>query len=102
MKRNNKPYGELPSWLKNGNVITVNRSDDYGPATKYIPTLEYYNMQPERQILVIDDDIILPSGAIRTIHELANKFPNQVVTGHGILISNKNICNLNPSNIFIG
>src|SRR5262249_5992858 len=54
-RREQRPY-DLPRWLQQLRSITVVRCEDFGPATKLIPTLA--SVDPDQPIVVVDDDRI--------------------------------------------
>lgn len=64
-KRENTEY-LIPTWLKNYPNIIINRTTDYGPATKLIATLEK-EKDPNTIIVTIDDDSIYPKHMIREL-----------------------------------
>lgn len=68
-KRENIEY-LIPTWLKNYPNIIINRTTDYGPATKLIATLEK-EKDPNTIIITIDDDSIYPKHMVR---ELAKQY----------------------------
>ena len=80
MKRKNIPY-VIPDYLIDCEVISVNRCDDKGPATKYIPTLMKYQDQPYTKILVMDDDLILDENFIGDVYKESLKYPDCVIAG---------------------
>lgn len=55
-KLTNEEY-KIPEWLENYNKIKVFRTEDLGPATKLIPTVERI-IDPETIIIVVDDDLV--------------------------------------------
>lgn len=56
---NNSTQAEytIPEWLENYNKIKVFRTDDLGPVTKLIPTVERVT-DPNTVIIVCDDDLV--------------------------------------------
>lgn len=79
-KRDNSKY-VIPEWLKNYPEVIINRTRDYGPATKLIATLEKES-NPNTIIITIDDDIIYPKHIVR---DLVKKHHQEAVfTGIGI------------------
>lgn len=89
-KRENIVY-VIPEWLKNYSKIypniIINRTKDYGPATKLLATLEKEH-DPKTIIITLDDDFIYPKHIVRDlVKQYLFKF-NQVpvpiaITGHG-------------------
>lgn len=78
----NKKTGEeyvIPEWLKEldglwmrGNVLRIYRTEDYGPVTKLYPTIKRIQ-EPERIIIVLDDDLIYDSRLIEEHLDLRKK-----------------------------
>ena len=86
-KRENRKY-IIPRWLKNySNNIIINRTEDYGPATKLIATLEREH-DPNTIIITIDDDHTYSKHIVRDLIRpyLTNKtkFKNTAFTGSGL------------------
>ena len=54
-RREQRPY-VVPGWLAGLQSVTVVRCEDFGPATKLLPTLS--DWPPDRAIVVVDDDRI--------------------------------------------
>lgn len=57
--RDNIDY-TLPNWLAKYPQIKVVRSQDYGPATKLLGTLEQIPLEAETIIITVDDDTFYP------------------------------------------
>ena len=64
-KRTNQEY-VIPNWLKIYPNIIINRTQDYGPATKLIATLEK-ETDPSTIIITVDDDTIYPKHMVRDL-----------------------------------
>ncbi len=64
-KRENMEY-IIPEWLKSYPNIIINRTKDYGPATKLIGTLEK-ERDPNTIIVTFDDDRIYTRHAVRDL-----------------------------------
>ncbi|MGA2736734.1 MAG: hypothetical protein ABSG65_04710 [Bryobacteraceae bacterium] len=58
LQRNGAAY-QLPAWLHELPCVRVNRSADYGPATKLLGALEV-EREPDAYIIVVDDDTVYP------------------------------------------
>ena len=87
-KRNNTEY-IIPAWLKDypniySNII-INRTEDYGPATKLLGAL-ITEHDPNAIIITIDDDKIYPRHLVRDFIQqyLFNKINNTVITVLGV------------------
>ncbi len=114
-KRDNSEY-VIPDWLKKYPNIIINRTKDYGPATKLIATLEKEH-NPEAIIITIDDDRIYHKHVIRDLakqylpntYKVNYKF-NAAITGAGFymlsdidkLYLNEMLVEDRPSVIIIG
>lgn len=64
-KRDRKSY-IIPKWLHSYPGVIINRTEDYGPATKLLATLEQ-EKDPSTIIVTIDDDTIYPKHIIRDL-----------------------------------
>ncbi len=86
-KRENKKY-IIPEWLKSYPDVIINRTNDYGPGTKLIGTLEKEH-DPNTIIITFDDDKIYQKHAVR---DLVNQYlsdpssNNKAITGVGLNI----------------
>ncbi len=85
-KRTNKLY-DIPNWLKE-TPITIIRCEDYGPATKYIPSLMEFKGR-DQLILVYDDDSFMPPDLIETFSKLHFQKPNYCLTSEGRRVNEK-------------
>ena len=72
-KRERRQY-ELPAELIALPNLIIQRSDDWGPATKLIPTLEVEN-NPDTIIITLDDDVHYKTTLIETLVEHALRWP---------------------------
>lgn len=62
----------IPKWLENLNALEIVRPDlDYGPSTKFIPTLERHDVN--QLILVVDDDHLYPPNFIKEFEQAQKK-----------------------------
>ena len=64
-KREDTKY-VIPAWLKSYPSIIINRTKDYGPATKLIATLEKEH-DPKTIIITVDDDQVYQKHAVRDL-----------------------------------
>lgn len=64
-KRDDSEY-KIPGWLKAYPNVVINRTKDYGPATKLVATLEK-ERDPETIIITIDDDTIYTKHIVRDL-----------------------------------
>lgn len=63
-KRDKTNY-EIPDYVNDHPLIRINWiEEDMGPATKVLPTLELFNSEPDKLIIVLDDDQIYPEGMV--------------------------------------
>jgi hypothetical protein len=79
-KRNNSMYDLQDLPYKGESYISINRTEDLGPATKFIPTLQKYKNQDETIIIVIDDDIQYSEYHIEELVNASKEHPNMIVT----------------------
>lgn len=72
----------IPEWLENLNALEIIRPEvDYGPSTKFIPTLE---KQPDGQlILVVDDDHLYPHNFIKEFEQAHQKNNDVILAASG-------------------
>lgn len=83
-KRDNSEY-KIPEWLKTYPGVVINRTKDYGPATKLVATLEK-ERDPETIIITIDDDTLYPKQIVRDLVQqylFDNNAKHAVITGLG-------------------
>jgi hypothetical protein len=81
-KREQKYY-MIPSYLENiPKVIINNIKEDFGPASKLIPTLEK-EKDPETIIITIDDDFKYDATVIDHLLNCSNQFPDKVICVSG-------------------
>jgi len=88
-RRTGETY-EIPEFVSDNVMINV-AEQDYGPATKIIPTVKHLkkNGYPEdTRILYLDDDILYQNQMVETLYKLAKN--NDVYTATGFhIIENK-------------
>ncbi len=89
MKRSGQKY-VIPDWLRHCPCVTMVRCEDIGPATKYMSTLEYYQRtNPAQKICVIDDDMLMSPGHLKTMSEAMGMYPQVALCSHGMVLKNK-------------
>jgi hypothetical protein len=76
-KRTGKSY-LVPDWLLTM-PITIVRCEDFGPATKYLPTLKDFS-QSNQKILVYDDDSVMPNDLVETFDKISLQYPTYCIT----------------------
>ena len=84
-KRDNSKY-IIPEWLKSYPGIIINRTKDYGPATKLLATLEKEH-DPKSIIITVDDDTLYPKHVVRDLvgqYLFDDSVKNSVITGSGL------------------
>jgi len=74
---------DVPGYLKQLSCIEIHRCDrDWGPATKFMPTLQT-ETDPDTIIIVIDDDQIYPRNMVEDFVEHAKKLPKAALCSRG-------------------
>lgn len=100
MFKRDKMLYVIPSWLKSNKLITVLRTNDYGPATKLLGTLEKANLPQNAIIITVDDDAIYPANLILQLAYKAVLNPKQAIgiigadieyDKHGLIASNSEL-----------
>ncbi len=83
-KRDNTKY-VIPNWLKNYPNIIINRTKDYGPATKLLGTLKKEH-DPNTIIITIDDDKVYAKHMVRDFvgQYLFDNKKNEAITTIGV------------------
>ncbi len=71
-RRENRPYA-VPDWLGGLASVRIAPCEDYGPATKLLPTLA--DAMPGQPILVVDDDRIYPTSLIAELEKASAAQP---------------------------
>ena len=111
-KRDNSDY-IIPEWLKSYPGIIINRTKDYGPATKLLATLEK-ERDPTSIIITVDDDTLYPKHVVRDLvgqYLFDDSVKNSVITDLGInllyfldtdLYFNKVMCANCQSGLLVG
>jgi hypothetical protein len=71
----------IPPWLERLRCVTIARCDDYGPATKLIPTL--FASASDARLLVVDDDRVYHPHFLEQMTAAADAHPGAAVAGSG-------------------
>jgi hypothetical protein len=79
-RREQRPY-VIPEWLARLPAVTICPCDDFGPATKLIPTL--LASGPNDRLIVVDDDRIYHRHFVEQMVGLADAHPGTAVAGSG-------------------
>lgn len=77
-ERDNIPY-VIPKWLESYTAVTINRTEDFGPITKLLPTLDA-ETDPNTIIITVDDDVWYPRHVVRDLVAYAMQHPEVAVT----------------------
>ncbi|NQZ75644.1 MAG: glycosyltransferase family 2 protein [Ekhidna sp.] len=84
--RNKKEY-VIPQWLQELESVKIVRIDeDYGPASKFIPSLQ--KLDANIPILVVDDDNIYPPNYIKDFESAEKKNPDVILAASGWKVPN--------------
>lgn len=82
--RGNETY-IIPEWLKNLSFLEIVRvENDYGPATKVIPTIE--SQKPDQLILVLDDDHLYTQYYIEQFESASKLYPDYILSANGWIV----------------
>ena len=74
----------VPAELLNHPVVTILHSvRDWGPATKLIPTLHYFDAAAETPVLAVDDDNVYPRMFVETFQRFAREMPDAALSLRG-------------------
>jgi hypothetical protein len=79
-RRENVSY-VIPPWLERLRSVTIVRGDDYGPATKLIPTL--LDSAPDARLLVVDDDRVYHPYLVEQMTALSDEHPDAAIAASG-------------------
>ena len=75
-KRDKTEY-EIPEYVLNHPLIFINWiEEDMGPATKLLPTIDYFKNDPDQLIIIVDDDQIYPKDLVSTYVNMEEKLPD--------------------------
>jgi hypothetical protein len=75
-RREQREY-EIPDWLERLASVETHRCEDWGPATKLIPSLSRFGA--EQPLLVVDDDRIYPPTLIEDLERARKRHPGCAV-----------------------
>ena len=78
--RENRVY-EVPAWIRELTCISIVSCEDYGPATKFIPTLK--SVALDQPVVVVDDDRIYHPELLAQFAALARTHPQEVISAAG-------------------
>jgi hypothetical protein len=123
LKKTNESY-VIPNWLtdlsqkeNNPTKLVIQRCEDEGPATKYLPTLRYFTEQQQMNqlIFIYDDDSIIHPDTFQICFQAKMTLPDAVIcVESGILsyendklyisrfINGMNVNNPSPADIVLG
>ena len=68
---------EIPEVLTRLAAVEIHRCEDWGPATKLIPSV--LRFPASQRIVVVDDDRIYPPNALADLEDAAARFPGRAV-----------------------
>lgn len=77
-KRDNTLY-QIPEWLANESKITILRTNDYGPATKLLGTLENADLPDNAIVITLDDDVHYPKNLVLQLAYKAMQHPDRAI-----------------------
>jgi hypothetical protein len=87
-KSTNEEY-VIPNWLLDYDKVKIFRTNDYGPATKLIPTVERIT-NPKTIIIVVDDDLVYHSNMVQAHIDNQLKWEEGIVGYDGMRSRNDN------------
>ncbi len=79
-RRENTSY-VVPDWLRRLASVTIVACEDYGPATKLIPSV--VGAPPDDRLLVVDDDRVYHRHLIAQMAALSDAHPDVAIAGSG-------------------
>lgn len=82
-KRDNIPY-IIPTWLQQEVRVKILRTQDYGPGTKLLGTLEQANLPKNAIIITVDDDVQYPKNMLLYLAYKAKQNPSFAVGFSGM------------------
>lgn len=82
-KRDNLKY-EIPAWLENHPRVTILRTNDYGPGTKLLGTLEQTTLPEKAIIITVDDDNTYPKNLLLHLAYRAKQHANYAIGYSGM------------------
>lgn len=82
-KRDKTDY-VIPKFVSSHPLVEINWiEEDMGPATKLLPTITYFEEEPDRLIIVVDDDQIYPKDLVANYIQNEKQLPNAAMTLSG-------------------
>lgn len=82
--RRDKTNYVIPEYVKNHPLVEINWiENDLGPATKLLPTLDLYKDDPDKLIIIVDDDQIYPRGMVENYIKHSKELPDAAMTLSG-------------------
>ncbi|WP_420577809.1 hypothetical protein [Ekhidna sp.] len=82
-KRDKTEY-EIPNYIIEHPLIEINWiENDLGPATKLLPTIDFYEHNPDRLIIVVDDDQIYSHQMVENYVKHEKQLPDAAMTLSG-------------------
>ena len=82
-QREQCPY-IVPDYLHSLSGVEIIKTDDFGPATKFIPAIQTHD--PEQLILVVDDDKIYDNQLISRLQIISESMPDRVIASSGWIV----------------
>jgi hypothetical protein len=82
---------QIPDWLIETNKLRIFRTEDYGPATKLVPTVKRLE-KPESTIIVLDDDLSYENDFIEYHLNKRKLHPNAALGFAGLESKTDGIC----------
>ncbi len=84
-KRDNLSY-TIPEWLENFPNLTILRTNDYGPATKILGSIEKADINNNTIIISVDDDTCYPRNLVLRLAVRAKQNPNMALGVSGAIV----------------
>jgi hypothetical protein len=84
--RNKDPYVIPPRLLSLKSVRIVRTEKDWGPGTKFIPSVVAFDKaeQREQRLLIVDDDVVYPPDFISIFHTVGLAYPRAALGSVGL------------------
>jgi hypothetical protein len=89
-KKTGEDY-QIPNWLKNTEKIKIFRTEDYGPATKLVPTVKRVE-DLNTIIIVLDDDLSYENDFIEYHMSKRKLYPNAALGFAGLESKKDGVC----------
>lgn len=82
--KRDKTHYEIPEYVIDHPLVEINWiQEDMGPATKLLPTISYYEEDPNKLIIVVDDDQIYPQELVANYLENEKNLSDSAMTLSG-------------------